>query len=421
MVQILDAHPDIVSERGALPGHTGLRTALHFAVAHERVVRALLDRGADPNVRDDGDNAFPLHFAAERQDLPVIRLLIEHGADPIGTGDDHELEVIGWATAFDYLTPKPEVVEYLLSHGARHNIFSAVTLGEVETIRALVAQTPADLDRPMDRTNHRRRPLHLAVVKKQPSALAVLMELGADPEALDAAGLTALDQAALDDETGMAQALIDRGAAIRLPAAVALGRTSDIERALGDDPECLKPGGRFGTLIVRAAEHATAEVIETLIESGASPNVLDDARTSIDSVAGYTPLHGAASRGRAEAVAVLLKHGANPSIRDDKFCSTPAGWADYFDHAHTRDLILAGPIDIFDAVSFERIDRIADILERDPGALERPFGDYPSFSIVEHGMAHAAWRHATGVGGVREPCRVRPPAARARREANRQS
>ena len=74
----------------------------------------------------------------------------------------------------------------------------------------------------MDRTNHHRHALHLAVIKQQPESLATLLALGADVEVLDAAGLTALDQAALSGERDMAQRLIDHGARIRLPAAVAL-------------------------------------------------------------------------------------------------------------------------------------------------------------------------------------------------------
>jgi ankyrin repeat protein len=169
-----------------------LRTALHFGVGHEPVVRLLLERGADPNVRDEGDNAIPLHFAAEREDFPVIRLLVEHGSDLIGDGDGHELQIIGWATCFG--KGRKEVVDYLLSHGARHNIFSAVAMGEAGIVTDLVTRSPELLDRPMDRTNHHRRPLHLAVVKKQPGALDALLDLGADVEAQDEAGLTALDQ-----------------------------------------------------------------------------------------------------------------------------------------------------------------------------------------------------------------------------------
>jgi hypothetical protein len=182
---ILDAHPDIVSERGLLPGHTGLRTALHFAIngPHDAVVRCLLERGADPDVRCEGDAATPLHFAAEREHLGIIQLLIEHGADPIGHGDYHELDVIGWATCFG--RARRDVVDYLLAHGARHNIFSAVAMGDVGAIRALALKSSDDLDKRMDLTNQRRRPLHLAIVKQQPAALTTLLELGAPTESLD--------------------------------------------------------------------------------------------------------------------------------------------------------------------------------------------------------------------------------------------
>src|SRR5262249_9377079 len=61
--EILDAHPDVVNGFATFPGHDGRRTPLHFAVAHEPIVKLLLERGADPNIRDDGDNAYPLHFA----------------------------------------------------------------------------------------------------------------------------------------------------------------------------------------------------------------------------------------------------------------------------------------------------------------------------------------------------------------------
>ncbi len=377
---VLGRHPDVINERGLLPGHTGMRTALHFATngPHDEVMRLLLERGADPNVRCEGDWAFPLHFIAEKGRLDLVRLLIEHGADPIGAGDYHELEIIGWATAFEYVQPAPELVDYLLAHGARHTIFSAVATGDVAAIRRILAVSPEDVERRMDRTNHRRRPLHLAVVKQQEDALRTLLDAGADPNTLDEGNLTPLDQAVLSGRLKLADLLVERGAELTLAAAVALDRTDDIQRLLAKDRDGLKPGHRWGTLIVRAAERASGRVVERLIELGSSVDAMDDTKTSVDETFRYTPLHGAAWNGNDEAIAVLLRHGANPRIRDEKYCATPAGWADYAGRAKTRDLILRGDIDIFDAIAHDAIDRIDDIVGRDPAALERPFGAYAS-------------------------------------------
>jgi ankyrin repeat protein len=376
---LLDAHPDLLDARGG----PGTRTALHSAVfgAQEGAVKFLLEHGADPNIRCEGDYAFPLHFAAEKRHFPIIRLLIEHGADPNGEGDYHELGVLGWATAWDYIQANREIVDYLTAHGARHNIFSAVAMGETEAIRNLVGQSPADLERRMDLVNKRRHPLHLAVVKKQRDSLIALLDLGANIEALDEAGFTPLDEAALRGETVMAQLLLGRGAQLRLPAAIALQKTRDVHRLLHDDPECLKPGNRWGYLIVRASEQSSGAVVESLIRGGASVNVRDNPKTAVDNTSGYTPLHAAAFRGNTSVVSVLLKHGANVSLREEKYHGTPAGWAHYAGHMEARDLILQGPVDLIEAVEYGLTKRILSILHEEPEKRNRPFSDYPLYPL----------------------------------------
>jgi ankyrin repeat protein len=364
-----------------------VRTALHQAVfgKQEAAARLLLERAADPNIRCEGDNATPLHFAAEKQLFPIIRLLIEHGADPIAEGDYHELGVIGWATAWDYIHADREIVDYLLAHGARHNIFSAVAMGDVEAIKQLIAQSPADLEKRMDGANRRRMPLHLAVVKKQMESLHTLLSLGARTESLDEAAFTPLDEAGLRGETGMADILLAHGAKVRLPAAIALHRAGDIERLLRRDPDGLHPGNRWGNLIVRASELAPAGVIEALIRAGASVNLRDDPKTAVDSTWGYTPLHAAAFHGNTGAASVLLRHGANVAVRDEKHRGTPAGWANYANHPEVRNLILEGAVDIMEAVEFGLTGRIAAILAEDPAAIDRPFSAYPLFPMYAEG------------------------------------
>ncbi|HZI40970.1 MAG TPA: ankyrin repeat domain-containing protein [Gemmatimonadaceae bacterium] len=366
---VLDEYPDIINERATLRGHTGKRTALHFAMnpMSEAVVETLLARGADPNIRDDGDNAMPIHFAAERGALNVVKRLIEHGADPVGAGTTHELEVIGWATCFSYAFHE-DVANYLLAHGARHTIHSATAMGAANAIREIVARAPDEVDRPMDATNHRRRPLHLAVIKRQLASLATLLEVGANPSTIDAAGLSPLDQAALDGQQQMVDLLLQRGATLTLPAAVVLGR--DVDRVLGENPGALGPNGRFRTLIVRAAERAPGRVIEALLRYGASVDATDDEQTAVDSASGYTALHAAAFAGNMDAVRVLLANGANVRARDSRWHGTPAGWANYAKHLDVRDIILRGPIDLFDAIAYDRVDRFHEIFDGHYGLNE---------------------------------------------------
>lgn len=381
---ILDAHPRLLNERGAI-GESGLRTALHFGSGHEPIVRLLLERGADPNIRDEGDNAYPLHFAAERGDLAVVRLLVEHGADPVGAGTTHELDVLGWAVCFEYAF-HPEVARYLLARGARHTIHTAVAMGEVDALGALAA-AGADLDARMDRTNQRRTPLHLALVKRQPAALSALLELGANPSLEDAAGLTPLDYAALAGDASAAATLLDAGARVTVTSAIVLGRSEDVERLIREDPDVVSMTSRerWGRLVVQASARASGPALDALLTAltryrgGLSVvNVDADSETAIDGVGGYSPLHAAAFHGNREAVEVLLRHGADVRKRDARYCATAAGWADYAGHPAVRDRILDTDIDLFDAIAFDRADRAAAILGRDPDALRRPFKAYGS-------------------------------------------
>lgn len=157
------------------------------------------------------------------------------------------------------------------------------------------------------------------------------------PDIIDERGL-------LPGHTGMRTALHfaangPHEAVIRL----LLERADDVRRLLAKDPEGLKLGHRWGTLIIRASEHASGQVIEKLIALGASVDAQDDRRTAVDETSRYTALHSAAWHGNLEAINVLLRHGANPRIRDEKYCATPAGWAAYAGQLEARDLILAGP------------------------------------------------------------------------------
>jgi hypothetical protein len=83
---LVEKHPKLVNERRVFrqprkPSSTDDYTALHYAAAHGRtaVVEFLLKHKADPNA-DSGGGWTPLHLAARRGDVEVIRVLIEGGA-----------------------------------------------------------------------------------------------------------------------------------------------------------------------------------------------------------------------------------------------------------------------------------------------------------------------------------------------------
>ena len=196
--ELLQRDPGLARER--LAGGT---TGLHVAVRHPEAVRLLLERGADPNARDVGDNATPLHFAAANGTLDSVRLLLDAGADVRGTGDLHNGEVIGWAAR----EGNEAVINLLLERGARHHIFSAMALRDRDLVQTLVEDDPDCLLRRRSRFEDGHTPVHAAFAspdglgflagRPDYAMLALLIDLGADVEATDDKGRTPLAVAML--------------------------------------------------------------------------------------------------------------------------------------------------------------------------------------------------------------------------------
>ena len=194
---LLDHHPALVGER--TPEGS---TALHQAVGHPEALRLLLERGADPNTRDVGDNALPLHGAAGAGPLESVRALLDAGSDVHGFGDLHRMDVIGWATVF--AAARRDVVALLVERGARHHVFSAIALGDRDLLRQVVAADPEAIKRRLSRFEQEQTALHYVVAPadglvgglfrtgEHYQTLDVLIELGADLEAEDAKGRTPL-------------------------------------------------------------------------------------------------------------------------------------------------------------------------------------------------------------------------------------
>ncbi|MGH9160188.1 MAG: ankyrin repeat domain-containing protein [Vicinamibacteraceae bacterium] len=173
-------------------------TALHEAARYgpADVVRLLLAHGADPNAREEGDNTYPLHWAAARGDFAVMGALLDAGGDVHGFGADHAGDVIGWGTFFT--EPGKDVravADFLIARGARHSIFSALSVGDPDLVRAVIEENPDALEHRMSKFEQGVTPLHLAIQRKRDDLVDVLLELGADLEAEDLHGQTPLVRA----------------------------------------------------------------------------------------------------------------------------------------------------------------------------------------------------------------------------------
>lgn len=319
-------------------GHTPLHDAVAWGDVSE--ARRLLHAGADVNARVASDEAWPgeggctpLHLAARAGRSDLVSLLIEHSADPTlrdgrgataahhaaGHADamalllDAGLPLDGrtqngqtplhWAAAMD----DADSVALLLDRGAnpdvadaagRTALHRAARHASAATIAALAEHADLTLGDTLDAT-----PLHLAAARQDAAAddvVRTLLSSGADPNAADARGRTAMHEAARTGRRPALALLAEHGGAIN-----------------GTDA--------WGTtplhIATRDARHSTAV---WLIDHGAAVDIAN--------AAGITPLHEAAFAGSAMLVRRLVEGGADPRVRDGlgrtpARVATQAGWS----------------------------------------------------------------------------------------------
>ncbi len=319
----LDANPGLVN---ALGSGFVKQSALHRAACKSQhaCLRLLLERGADVNVRDFPDNAYALHVAAAVADLETVKILVEARSDVIGEADDYEVGVLGWATCFRQV--REDVAAYLLDHGARLNLWTAIALDRADAVRSFVSRDPGLLTARMTRNQHRRTPLHHAAAKNRPQIVALLLALGADPNATDATGATPLTTASQENaDPEIAAMLLEAGVKLDFLTAVNLRRYDLAEAMLRDEPTRIGADGRDTVALHLAVNKKNHDAVRWLIAHGVDVNAK---RLMWD--CNHTALHMTVENGDIEIARMLLDAGADPNIRDDKYDATALGWADFF-------------------------------------------------------------------------------------------
>jgi ankyrin repeat protein len=268
--------------------------ALFVAIATGDLVRvrSTLDAGAnakaerayntnmDREVYEGTESA--LLVAAKGGHEPIVRLLLERGADPDAADSLTGRTALVEASAKGRL----RVVETLLAHGANPSARDA--LDAQNCLTAAIAGEHADVAR-------------------------ALLQAGARVEP------AAIEQACVRGRLDLAQMCVDAGADVQTTNAfksAAMAGQIDALRWLVKQSVDVKKQGPDALL--GAANAGRAEVVHYLIERG----VPVESRTSY----GWTALHLAAYNGNAATVKVLVEAGADVRA-DDGAGKTPLDWA----------------------------------------------------------------------------------------------
>jgi ankyrin repeat protein len=193
------------------------RRPIHIAAetGNPAIMQLLIDKGADIMALAYRD-ATPLHIAATSGNIEVVKILHQAGAD-INRQDQDELTALHLATLKGNLA----IIEYLLKNGANPHtrgskfvapLHLAVYEGDYEVVKKLL-----ELDKEPEayielEAENKARPLQIAAYKGHMNILNLLLDQGANMNAQDQDGYTALHWAVLQADTEVVKVLLDRGA-----------------------------------------------------------------------------------------------------------------------------------------------------------------------------------------------------------------
>jgi ankyrin repeat protein len=337
---------------------------------------------------DTGDTA--LHQAARHGHVAVVRMLLDAGAHAdVVRGDGYRpIHCALMPNWFFQVTKeaRTEIVDLLLSQGARYTIFVAAMRGDDAFVRDALARDRS-LANFEDSCHHRvlsaavRRgdvvmtrllldhgadpnlpeegaarglSLWIAVNDRQREIVHMLLAHGADPNAsVESSGTPMMRAAARDPELiplltshGGRESTSDRDRVARM---LEEGQLDEAERLLRAHPELLvdQESGWGDGILAGPANNGRHDVIAMLLRLGARvPDVSKwapyyyfkhEATAAFLLEHGMNPnhmnwhrftlLHHMAAEGELGKARLLLDHGADIDALDDEYCSTPLGVA----------------------------------------------------------------------------------------------
>ena len=256
---------------------------LHYAIGNDNVteVTELLDKGVDPNAKDDvGWSA--LIRAAERGHVPMIQLLLDRGADPLKGTIGYRLPI----------------------HFAAEN-------GCTDTLRLLLEKPKADVNA---RDTYGKAIIFYAADKGHEAIVKLLLEQeGIEPNPFTNDGFSPLIQTIFGHHTPIVRLLLARpdvspNEADKMYKQTPLWMATSIKEGeivrtfLSRKDLDINAASRFGeTALGRCARQGYETSLKILIEAGADVNKANES--------GQTPLStAAAAEGKEKMVEILLSH-----------------------------------------------------------------------------------------------------------------
>ncbi|KAH0562061.1 hypothetical protein GP486_003233 [Trichoglossum hirsutum] len=293
-------------------------TALHWTAmnGNEAVLKLLLEQGANADAKgENGETA--LHCAIKSEREALVKLLLEKGAD-VWAKDKIGRTALHWAAGHG----NKLVVKLLLEKGAKAEMKNnkgqtalhwAAGNGHEAVVRLLLDQG-ANANA---KDGSGDTALHWAARGGHRPVVELLLELGAKADAKDIHGHTALHWVAMNGNEAVLKLLLEQGAnvdakdesgATALHSAAEIGDKASLKLLLeqGAKVDAKDEGG--ATALHLAAGIGGEAALKLLLEKGAETEMKD--------CKGQTALHCAAWNGHRAVAELLLEQGASADAKD---------------------------------------------------------------------------------------------------------
>ena len=307
----------------------------------KKIVKILLNNGVKS-----------LHCAAFIGDIELAKSFLDEGFDI------NEKIVMGSAHEYSEYTPldcakmggNEDMIEFLMSNTEpvleSENIYQAVENGDILKVEEIIQNNPEIINIKNDEYSN-YTPLMVAAECGNKKIVELLLEYGADINAVDNNGYTPLRLAAASGYKKICQLLIEKGADINsvdeygctpLHLAAEIGKTEICQLLIEKGADINAVDNNGFTPLRNAAIYGYKEICQLLIEKGADVN-------AVDNLFGSTPLHCAAANGNKKICQLLLEKGADINAVDNDG-KTPLDDAAFYGQEEIYQLLLEKKADI---------------------------------------------------------------------------